>query len=241
MGPARRPGRSVPLTTPCGCGREAPRIHRPGHLGSRAVGPPARTKPPIHSRLDGHNGSGRTAVARGGGCHYSAAVPEIRCTHVEVYLFRRRSGRLEFLALRRSPGRNLGGVWQPVTGKIDRGESAFAAARREVLEETGLRPRAWWCLETMATFFDVASDSIRLLPLFAAEIGPRDIVRLSREHDAMRFASARTAARLYLWDTQRRGLEAVRREVLGAKPLSRALAVATPPRGSRGGRRKPAP
>lgn len=168
-------------------------------------------------------------------------MPEIRCTHVEVYLFRRRGRRLEFLALRRSPGRHLGGVWQPVTGKIVRGETAFDAARREVLEETGLRPKAWWCLETMTTFFDVASDSIRLLPLFAAEIGPRDAVRLSREHDAKRFASPRTAAKLYLWDTQRRGLEAVRREVLGARALSRALAIETPPRAGRGGRRKAAP
>lgn len=167
-------------------------------------------------------------------------MPEIRCTHVEVYLFRRRARRVEFLALRRAPGRPLGGVWQPVTGKIARGETALDAARREVLEETGLAPSAWWCLETMTTFFDVASDSIRLLPLFAAELGPRDTVRLSREHDAMRFASARAVAKLYLWDTQRRGLDAVRREVLGAKTLARARAITTP-RTGRGGRRKPAP
>lgn len=166
-------------------------------------------------------------------------MPEVRCTHVEVYLFRRRARGAEFLALRRSPGRKLPGVWQPVTGKIDPGESAFEAARREVLEETGLSPRTWWCLETMTTFFDVASDSIRLLPLFAAEVGPRDAVRLSREHDARRFVSARAAARLYLWDTQRRGLAAVRREVLGAKALARALEVPVPARPRPAARRRP--
>jgi dATP pyrophosphohydrolase len=166
-------------------------------------------------------------------------VPKIRCTHVEVYVFRRRAGRPEFLALRRSPGRSLAGVWQPVTGKIARSETAFAAARREVLEETGLRPGAWWCLETMTAFFDVASDSIHLLPLFAAEVGVRDAVRLSREHDAMRFAAPRTAARLYLWAAQRRGLAAVRHEVLGGGALAKALVLAPPPRVRRAARKRP--
>ncbi|MFN0061645.1 MAG: lipoyl(octanoyl) transferase LipB [Myxococcaceae bacterium] len=41
------------------------------------------------------------------------------------------------LLLRRQASR--GGFWQPVTGRIEPGESAQEAARREVLEETGLR------------------------------------------------------------------------------------------------------
>jgi len=39
------------------------------------------------------------------------------------------------LLLRRSPAR--GGFWQPVTGRIEPGEEAAAAARRELREETG--------------------------------------------------------------------------------------------------------
>ncbi len=39
------------------------------------------------------------------------------------------------LMLRRSPAR--GGFWQPVTGRIEPGEEAGAAARRELREETG--------------------------------------------------------------------------------------------------------
>jgi hypothetical protein len=85
----------------------------------------------------------------------------------------------------------------------------------------------------MTTFFDAAKDVIRLLPLFAAELGPRDTVTLSREHDAFRFLSAREAGRLFLWEAQRRGLDAVRREILRRGPLSRALelpANGRPPR-----------
>jgi dihydroneopterin triphosphate diphosphatase len=152
-------------------------------------------------------------------------MPKIECTHIEVYLFRRVGRRVQFLALRRSKGRSLGGVWQPVTGKLRRGESAAAAARREVMEETGIKPRQWWALETMTMFFEPSKDAIRLLPLFAAELRATDCVRLSREHDAARFVGVREAARRFLWDSQRRGLDAVRREVLRGGTLERALRI----------------
>ena len=153
-------------------------------------------------------------------------MPSIEQTHVEVYVFRRDGRRVEFLCLRRAAERKtLPGVWQPVTGKRRRAERAVAAARRELLEETGLRPRRMWILETVTTYFDAEADRVRMLPLFAAEIGRKDVVVLSREHDAYRFLGARAAGSRYLWESQRRGLEAVRREVLARPALARALEV----------------
>jgi dATP pyrophosphohydrolase len=155
-------------------------------------------------------------------------VPTVTCTHVEVYLFRHRARRVEFLALRRAPGRTLPGVWQPVTGRIRRGEGALAAAAREVREETGLVPRRWWALETTGVFYDAGTDRVLALPLFAAEVGAADAVRLSAEHDAWAFLSAPAAARRWLWNAQRRGLRAVKDEVLAGGRLARALEVAPP-------------
>ena len=153
-------------------------------------------------------------------------MPSLEQTHVEVYVFRRDGRRVEFLCLRRAAGRKtLPGVWQPVTGKRRRAERAVAAARRELLEETGLRPRRMWILETVTTYFDAEADRVRMLPLFVAEIGRKDVVVLSREHDAYRFLGARAAGNRYLWESQRRGLEAVRREVLERPALARALEV----------------
>lgn len=167
-------------------------------------------------------------------------MPPIRCTHVEVHLFRRRAGRIEFLALRRAGDRQLlPGVWQPVTGKIERGERPLDAAAREVREETGLVPRRWWALESVSLYHDAARGALMLLPLFAAEVGPRDVVRLSREHDAHAFLSARTAGRRYLWETQRRALAAVRGEVLAGGRLARVLEV-VPRARRRVARRRPA-
>lgn len=154
----------------------------------------------------------------------------IQRTHVEVYLFRRRRGRVQFLCLRRSPGRKLGGVWQPVTGKVDRGETALAAAVREAREETGIAPTRFWALETVTVYYDPGLDSVMALPLFAAEAAAAARVRISGEHDAYAWLSARAAGNRFLWEAQRAGLAAVRREVLLRPRLARALEVPLPAR-----------
>ncbi|MBI1795544.1 MAG: NUDIX domain-containing protein [Candidatus Eisenbacteria bacterium] len=153
-------------------------------------------------------------------------MPALRSDHVEVYVFRRRGRRVEFLVLRRARGR-LAGVWQPVTGTRERREAAFAAARREVREESGLAPKRWWRLEDVLVFFDPESDALQCVPRFAAEIAASDRVRLSREHDAHAFLAAAAAGRRFLWRSQRRALVAVREQILAGGATARALAIAT--------------
>lgn len=155
-------------------------------------------------------------------------MPRLKSSHVEVYVFRRRSGRVQFLLLRRAKGRSLPGTWQPVTGKRKPLETAVRAALREVAEETGVRPLRLWSLETMAFYFDAVADAFVLLPLFAIEIASDASVRLSSEHDAFAFVNAGEAARRVLWESQRRGLAAVRAEVLRSRRLARELEIAVP-------------
>ena len=163
-------------------------------------------------------------------------VSAIRSTHIEVYLFRRVGRAVQFLVLRRARSRKrLSGVWQPVTGHRHLRERPLAAAAREVREETGLTPKRWWALETATLYVDAQTGELVVLPLFAAEVERAARVRLSQEHEAASWVSAREAARRVLWETQRRGLEAVRREVLGSSRLAKALEVthlapARPPR-----------
>ena len=99
-------------------------------------------------------------------------------------------------------------------------------ASREVREETGLTPRRLWRLEDVTAFFDPRREAIRFVTLFAAEVGPYDAVRLSREHTAHRFVASREAAGRFLWDSQRRGLAAVRTQVLRGGARARALEIA---------------
>jgi 8-oxo-dGTP pyrophosphatase MutT (NUDIX family) len=157
---------------------------------------------------------------------------------VEVYVFRRRARTVEFLALRRSRRKNLPGVWQPVTGKIELFETPAEAALRELHEETGLRPLKLWRLEQTTLCLDARGRTLMALPLFAAQVPARDSIRLSKEHDDSTFVSASRAARLYLWDSQRQGLDAVARQILPAGPRANALELELPTSATR---RRPPP
>lgn len=175
---------------------------------------------------------------RVGSTLFCAAMIPLRCKQVEVHLFRRRGSRREFLLLRRSPERSLPGVWQPVTGGIERRETAWKAAAREVLEETGLLPVRWWALEHLTVFYSPAKDAVHHVPVFAAEIAWTDPVHLSREHDRYAFVSPATAARRVLWGTQRAAQRAVRDEVFAGGPSADAREItdriaARPPRAVR--------
>jgi len=144
-------------------------------------------------------------------------VIEIVSHFVETYVFRRRGRRVQILCLRRAPGIPLPGVWQPVTGKRRRGERALLAAAREVREETGIEPVRWWGLETLSIWFESANERFVALPLYAAEADARAEVRLSREHDDFAWLAPRAAGARFAWQTQRRALEALDREVLRGK------------------------
>jgi lipoyl(octanoyl) transferase len=72
------------------------------------------------------------AFAQGVGLRLKRVEPELRTVQVVVL---REDGRV--LVMRRTMPR--GGFWQTVTGRIERGESTFAAAGRELWEETGAR------------------------------------------------------------------------------------------------------
>ncbi|HEU4382038.1 MAG TPA: lipoyl(octanoyl) transferase LipB [Anaeromyxobacteraceae bacterium] len=117
------------------------------------------------------------------------------------------------LLLRRAPER--GGFWQPVTGRIEFGESPEAAARRELLEETGadapvvdLRYRHGFGLDPALARSGEASLRLAEESAFAARLPAGFAPRLSTEHGewswfspgeaalAVRFAGLRRAIRL---------------------------------------------
>ncbi len=56
---------------------------------------------------------------------------------VQAILFKKISGRLHYLLLKRTPEKE--GFWQPVTGGLEEGETRVEAFEREVLEETGIK------------------------------------------------------------------------------------------------------
>jgi dihydroneopterin triphosphate diphosphatase len=131
-------------------------------------------------------------------------VPGLSIHAVDVYPYR--AGRAEWLVLRRAPGRSDAGRWRMVGGKICEGETAGAAALRELAEETGWASgrglRALWAVPSLNAFYEVATDRVVLAPAFAAEVTGDPV--LDGEHDAWAWLPAETAAARLAWPEQAR-------------------------------------
>lgn len=129
-------------------------------------------------------------------------MPELTVRVVDVYPYRRGTDGAEWLVLRRAPGRAYAGQWRMVGGKINPGETAHAAARRELAEETGQAPTHFWTIPSANVFYEWAEDRVNLVPVFAAELRADPV--LNAEHDAWVWRPAPEAAAQLTWPEQRR-------------------------------------
>ena len=149
-------------------------------------------------------------------------MPSIESSIIEVAVFRAIEARMEILLLQRSADQRLyPGLWQLVSGKIRAGETASDAARREVAEETGLRPGSMWTIPQVNAFYSAATDTVQLTPLFAAEVMPDAFATLSNEHQAFRWATVDDARRTLVWPANRRLLDLLEHELWLSPELQR--------------------
>jgi len=96
-----------------------------------------------------------------------------------VYL--ERDGKI--LILERAAGAMIG-FWSLPSGLLDAGERPEDAARRELFEESGLRPAGPLTLIAATTFHVYGHDALRLV--YAAEAAEGE-VRLSHEHSGFQW------------------------------------------------------
>lgn len=128
----------------------------------------------------------------------------------EVAIFVARRDRAEILVVHRSP--EGGGYWHTIAGGVEPGETSPEAARRELLEETGLAvdalPPAEPAVEFMYALSEEPADRQRLYEPGIAEVhvdcfivdAPDDWEpQLDHEHDGYRWAPAADAADALYW------------------------------------------
>lgn len=130
-----------------------------------------------------------------------------RVTYVDIYVMRGRADALQVLLLRRARDQARGGTWEGVHGKIDDGETAVAAARRELQEEIGCAPMVLYNLSRVEQFYLHASDQVVLIPVFVAFVAPDAVVHLSAEHDTLLWLTPADAREQCTWPRAARAIE----------------------------------
>lgn len=134
----------------------------------------------------------------------------IRVSLVDVYVVRPALGGLEFLALRRSPtGGRCAGAWEAVHGHIEADEGPVEAARREMMEETGLTPERLYNLSRVEAFYQHHHNEVALVPVFAAVVRAGAEPVLGLEHDAAEWLEPPAAKIRFAWPRERRAMEDV--------------------------------
>lgn len=94
----------------------------------------------------------------------------------------------QMLSMRRAATEEAGpGLWEGVSGRVRAGEDPIAAARREVVEETGLRVRVQ--PRPIAAYAALRRGEPMTVIVFTADHEDGEVV-LSDEHDAHRWCDA---------------------------------------------------
>ncbi|HET8633559.1 MAG TPA: NUDIX domain-containing protein [Gemmatimonadales bacterium] len=141
----------------------------------------------------------------------------VRVSLVDLYPVRVRQDKLQLLLLRRAPGGRCPGSHEAVHGHIEAGEAPAAAARRELLEETGLTPVRLYNLSRVELFYQAAPDEVALVPVFVAVVDGDGRLRLSTEHDAAEWLDFSEARRRLTWPRSVRALDDIERLLPGGE------------------------
>ena len=116
---------------------------------------------------------------------------------VDVVVVRRVGRGWHVLVLERAPGVRSTGAWEVVHGRIEKGEPPSRAARRELLEETGLNAQRLYSI-TVNPFYLGPADTVQLAIAFAAVVDTAKFT-LGPEHRRARWATFAAARKLLAW------------------------------------------
>ncbi|MGH6893496.1 MAG: NUDIX hydrolase [Dongiaceae bacterium] len=110
------------------------------------------------------------------------------------------------------------GLWSLVMGRIEKGETAAEAIRREIAEETGIAAEALYTSGCCDTFFNSGANSVEIMPIFVAPFAKTPEVTLDHEHLAYRWLSFAEAAEILAYPGQRQALPEIKRDFADRAP-----------------------
>lgn len=108
----------------------------------------------------------------------------------------------------------MGNTWQLISGGLEADETAWEAALRELREETGLRPREFYRLSTLAQFYRSDDDTLNVAPMFCAILDEDASVIIGAEHTAFEWVDVNAAGSRLMWPVDRQAVDEVRTVIL---------------------------
>jgi|JI9StandDraft_1071089.scaffolds.fasta_scaffold03900_5 dATP pyrophosphohydrolase len=130
-----------------------------------------------------------------------------------------------FLLLKRAPEAYLGGIWQIVTGKVDKGHSVLETVKKEILEETGLRVENAYNVN-VTLFYEKVKDQVGFSSNFLVFLDYNEKIILSpREHVEYCWCSFEEAFELLAFSTQKETLVHINQFYIDNKPNQASLVV----------------
>ena len=125
--------------------------------------------------------------------------------YVEVYPVLTDADRnVKVLLLKRRADVTMPNTWQPVSGKLLRGESIRDGFVRQVLQKVRQAPIAVHKLDLVNVFYDSCYDTVMLVPVAVCTLAGATVVVDETVHDDHRWMGASDARRLLRWPQQRR-------------------------------------
>ena len=135
------------------------------------------------------------------------AAAGVRVSLIDLYVLRGAGPDLRCLVLRRARGTRCTGAWEVVHGHIEPGETPAEAARREMLEETGLTPARFFNVSRVEAFYQHRNNEVALVPVFAAFVEAGAEPSLGDEHDSAEWLTPEDARARVAWPREARAIE----------------------------------
>ena len=141
----------------------------------------------------------------------------IRSRGVTAVILAGRGEAARILVLQRNKNTSRG-LWSLIMGRLEKGESAAEAIRREIAEETGIEVETLYTTGCVDTYFNAGANSIEMMPIFAAPFAKEPKVTLDHEHLAYRWLSFAEASELLAYPGQRQALADIKRDFADRDP-----------------------
>ena len=137
-------------------------------------------------------------------------------TSVEALIFRRNGNEIEYLLLKRLPDRD--GLWQPVTGGLEEGETRTDALYREIEEETGIQ-HLLKVIEGLY-YFEFSNPNLNQEYVYGVEVSAVEKVVLDgKEHSEYRWCGVQEALHLLYWKENKEALKKLNTILCGSVQL----------------------